>query len=255
MASSVTVHTANPPNSACAVFVIVIMYLCTCRPWPPGRSATLSSCHCMVPPPSSGNRRQSPSGSHTPRYTPPAQVSIKKDGNRRQGKGRRVCLEGKICSIPCRTSCFASVDLKEKDEFNLFFKIDRGKIASAARNWINSVPQTDATTFAIASVSILLLWNRWTADLRIWFQRREAAGPEAGPPSRTCTRPTSAYSRHEQTHSTLLFYFSKPFRFLLKSNLIIFSTPFYFSFQNNRFHIFLFFAFEIIYSFIFFVCS
>ena len=113
------VHTANPPNSACAVFVIVIMYLCTCRPWPPDRSATLSSCHCMVPPPSSGNRRQSPSGSHTPHYTPPAQVSIKKDGNRRQGKGRRVCLEGKICSIPCRTSCFASVDLKETAEFCL----------------------------------------------------------------------------------------------------------------------------------------
>ena len=143
----------------------------------------------------------------------------------------------------------------EKVELLLFFKIDRGKIASAARNWINSVPQTDATTFAIASVSILLLWNRWTADLRIWFQRREAAGPEAGPPSRTCTRPTSAYSRPEHTHSTLLWYFSKPFRFLLKSNLIILSTPFYFSFHNNCFHIFLFFAFEIIYSFIFFVCS
>ena len=28
----------------------------------------------------------------------------------------------------------ASVDLKEQDEFNLFFKIDRGKTASEARN-------------------------------------------------------------------------------------------------------------------------
>ena len=32
-----------------------------------------------------------------------------------------------MCSIPCRVSCFASVDLKEKDEFNRFFQIDRGK--------------------------------------------------------------------------------------------------------------------------------
>ena len=30
MASSVTVHTANPPNSVCAVFVIVIMN-CYCN--------------------------------------------------------------------------------------------------------------------------------------------------------------------------------------------------------------------------------
>ena len=45
----------------------------------------------------------------------------------------------------------------ELDEFNLFFQIDQGKTASAARNLINSGPQTDATTFAFASVSILLL--------------------------------------------------------------------------------------------------
>ena len=35
----------------------------------------------------------------------------KKDKIRRQGKGHRVCLGGKICSIPCRAGCFASVDL------------------------------------------------------------------------------------------------------------------------------------------------
>ena len=33
------------------------------------------------------------------------------------------------------------------------------KTASAARNLINFAPQTDATTFAFASVSILLLWH------------------------------------------------------------------------------------------------
>ena len=40
--------------------------------------------------------------------------------------------------------------------FILFFKPSRCKIASAARNWINSVLQTAATTFAFSSVFILL---------------------------------------------------------------------------------------------------
>ena len=48
------------------------------------------------------------------------------------------------------------------DELNRFFQLDRGKTASAAKNWTNVVPQTDATTFALPSVSILLLWGRST---------------------------------------------------------------------------------------------
>ena len=43
------------------------------------------------------------------------------------------------------------------DEFILFFKIVIGKIASAARNLINSSPQTEAMTFVFSSVFILLL--------------------------------------------------------------------------------------------------
>ena len=35
----------------------------------------------------------------------------KKDKDSRKGKGRRCCLGGRIYSIPCRTSCFAQVDL------------------------------------------------------------------------------------------------------------------------------------------------
>ena len=42
-------------------------------------------------------------------------------------------------------------------EFNRFFQINWGKTASAARNWTNSAPKTDAKTFALPSVSILLL--------------------------------------------------------------------------------------------------
>ena len=38
-----------------------------------------------------------------------------------KAKGRRLCLGGKICSISCRASCFASVDLEKLDEFDLFF--------------------------------------------------------------------------------------------------------------------------------------
>ena len=32
---------------------------------------------------------------------------------------------GKICSIPCRASCFDSIDLKETVDFNRFFQLDR----------------------------------------------------------------------------------------------------------------------------------
>ena len=59
----------------------------------------------------------------------------KTDKGRRKGKGRRLCLEGRIYSIPCRASSFTLDDLtylleqlhqddmKEKDKFILFFKI------------------------------------------------------------------------------------------------------------------------------------
>ena len=36
-------------------------------------------------------------------------------------QGRRVGLGGKICSIPCRASCFVSVYMEEMVEFNRFF--------------------------------------------------------------------------------------------------------------------------------------
>ena len=43
-------------------------------------------------------------------------------------------LEGRICSILCSDSRFASVGLEETVEFILFFQIHLGKTASAARN-------------------------------------------------------------------------------------------------------------------------
>ena len=49
-------------------------------------------------------------------------------------------LGGRTCSISCRASCFAAVDLEETVEFMLFFQIDRGKIVSAARKWTNFAP-------------------------------------------------------------------------------------------------------------------
>ena len=47
-----------------------------------------------------------------------------------------------------------------KKRFILFFQIDWGKTASAARNWTNFAPQTETATFALSSYSILLLWQR-----------------------------------------------------------------------------------------------
>ena len=35
----------------------------------------------------------------------PSAAPYKKDGDRSKGKGRRVSLGGRICSIPCCTSC------------------------------------------------------------------------------------------------------------------------------------------------------
>ena len=54
------------------------------------------------------------------------------------------------------------VYLEETVEFNRFFQIDRNKTASAARNWTNFPPQTDATIFALPYVSILLLCCKLT---------------------------------------------------------------------------------------------
>ena len=43
-------------------------------------------------------------------------------------------------------------------QFILFFKSSWCKIVSTVRNWINSVFQAAATTFALSSVFFLLLW-------------------------------------------------------------------------------------------------
>ena len=52
----------------------------------------------------------------------------------------------------------------------IFFQDDRGKIANAVRNLINSPPpqKKDATTFAFVSVSILLLWST-RREGQVWY--------------------------------------------------------------------------------------
>ena len=66
--------------------------------------------------------------------------SQKTDGARSQGKGCRVCLGGRFCSIPCCAIYFSSVYLEETVPFNLFFQIDRGKTASAAKKFDKFCP-------------------------------------------------------------------------------------------------------------------
>ena len=91
-------------------------------------------------------------------------LSYKKDKDKRNGKGRRVCLGERMYSIPCRARCFAS------DEFILFVQIMHpgaihrivknrpiGLTANTAKNLIHPPPQPKATTFAFSSVFILLL--------------------------------------------------------------------------------------------------
>ena len=70
---------------------------------------------------------------------------MKKDNDRREGKGRRFCWGGRIYVIPCRSSCFAyRTIIKNRmnssffqiilEQFVLLFKIVLGKSASVARN-------------------------------------------------------------------------------------------------------------------------
>ena len=49
-------------------------------------------------------------------------------------------------------------DFEKRINSSYSSKASKYKIASGTRSWINSVPQTAATTFAFSSVFILLLW-------------------------------------------------------------------------------------------------
>ena len=98
--------------------------------------------------------------------------SQKKDRYRREG--RRCCLEEKIYSILYNSSLsqlFCTRRFEEQDglqkRINVSYssKQSQRKIASAARNLINSVPQTAATTVAFSSVFILILCTAWTLQI------------------------------------------------------------------------------------------
>ena len=47
------------------------------------------------------------------KYFPHYIKASKKDREEKKGKGRLVCVGGRICSIPCRARRFAPVDLKK----------------------------------------------------------------------------------------------------------------------------------------------
>ena len=96
-----------------------------------------------------------------------------KDSDRREDKGRHYCLGDRTDFIPRRASYYAKVWFEERVEFILFFisswcnssfgpfphivqvqfilffKLSWCKTASAARNWINPVPQATATTLPL----------------------------------------------------------------------------------------------------------
>ena len=66
-----------------------------------------------------------------------------------------------------RAGCFASVYLEERVQFNRFFQIDRGKTASAARNWTNFAPPNRSYDLCLVLYcnSILLLCPTDATDL------------------------------------------------------------------------------------------
>ena len=91
-----------------------------------------------------------------------------------------------VNSLP-RNSYFASVALQEKDEFNLFFQINRGKTATAARNWINSAPPNRrddlCLCFCTNSSSIVLMMSTWWLcwHLAVWSGTALQTVPKPGP--------------------------------------------------------------------------
>ena len=76
---------------------------------------------------------------------------IEEEFMQKRGKGRRCCLENRICSIPCRANYFAPgwydendelhQDDMKKDEFLTHPLFKSCKIASVAKNCRNSVPK------------------------------------------------------------------------------------------------------------------
>ena len=99
----------------------------------------------------------------------------KKDLYRRKGKGRHLFLGDRIDSIPCRASYFVPWRCWRKGWIHPFSSNNPGAchpilqiflvhntVCSAARKWINSVPPKAVTTFATASIFILLLFSART---------------------------------------------------------------------------------------------
>ena len=69
---------------------------------------------------------------------------------------------------------------KQLGLYKSFFQSPWWKIASAARNCINSIPQAAATTFAFSSVSILLLLSDIPSVKQVEYpDRRECPRPPA----------------------------------------------------------------------------
>ena len=118
---------------------------------------------------------------------------------RREGKGRRCCLGDRIDSIPCQTSYFVPLWYEEMDELYLFFKSSYCKIASVARNWINSIPYV-AVYMHAGRYFIMTLPPR-VQLLGRWASSACLTGPVSGtsdPPSPTHSSysPPTVLTRH-----------------------------------------------------------
>ena len=112
---------------------------------------------------------------------------MKKDKNRRKGKGRRFCLGGKnlLNSLPRYIATLFDLRRfwrigwihsflfsKHPGAIHPIFQVVQCKTASDARNWIHAVPQTEATTFAFSSVRHFFLkpWPSGSCLPAAWRQ-------------------------------------------------------------------------------------
>ena len=102
-------------------------------------------------------------------YNGTSQVnSQNKDKDRRKSKCRRYYLKTEFIQFLAALAIVHQNYFVENDEF---------QIASAAKNGINSVPQTIATTFAFSSVFFLLLWVNYIYTWELQWLRPGSQPP------------------------------------------------------------------------------
>ena len=138
------------------------------------------------------------------KMTPRRFLTLQKDKDRRESKGRRCCWGTECIQFIAAKAIFHQDDLKEGINSSysshhpgaihpvihialvqliIFFKLSWCQIASGAKKWVDSAPQATATTFAFSTAFILLLCHHQSWEV-VDSRYSRCNGPGS---SRICT--------------------------------------------------------------------